>query len=143
MHGKLSRKHYEDLLTLACKIGQKAISCFHALVKAGRDDEEIRAHLISLRGPSYCREDDTTAGRAETLHLDTEQYSWMLGRAQCISQAAVVKFCSMVATGALEGEIVSELLRLAIERAASRETLKNVDDDTFMRGLTNPSMALH
>jgi HK97 family phage prohead protease len=99
------------------------------------------------------------------LRIAPEEFGDLLGRASAISPDAVVKFSGWVAEGKSAPEIQRSLLEMATAKPDARDagassgdgtglpagkpdapptptSWKDVDDDTFIRGLTNPSMAM-
>jgi phage head maturation protease len=99
------------------------------------------------------------------IRVTPEEYVDLLGRSAAISPDAVVKFSGWVAEGKSGPEIQRSLLDLATSKPDARnagsssgdgtgmpegkpnepakpKSWKEVDDESFVRGLTNPSMAM-
>lgn len=93
------------------------------------------------------------------MRVTPEEFNDLLSRATAISPAAVVEFSKMVAEGTDARSIEKKLFDLATGKTDARDAggpaaepgkpedkqmpaLKDIDDATFIRGLTNPSLAM-
>lgn len=131
-------------------------------LKAIIDEERKRSAAETKQMLDDFKQQQEQASKPQ-MRVTPEEFNDLLGRASAISPDAVVKFSGWVAEGKSGQEIQRSLLDLATSKPDARDagqgagdgvpagkpaekpapaSWKDIDDDTFIRGLTNPAMAM-